>query len=38
MSKQLAGLSSLLIFFFSVIPGFTQSELPEGNGKKAVQT
>ncbi|HEX9147301.1 MAG TPA: cytochrome C [Candidatus Binatia bacterium] len=38
MSKELAGLSSLFIFFFSVIPGFTQSELPEGNGKKAVQT
>jgi virginiamycin B lyase len=38
MCKQLAGLSTLLIFFCSVIPAFAQSDLPEGSGKKAVQT
>ena len=37
MSRKIAGLSTLLIFFCSVIPAFTQSELPDGNGKKAVQ-
>ncbi len=38
MSQPLAVLSGLVIFFCSVIPAFTQSELPEGSGKKAVQT
>ena len=38
MSKQLAGLSTVVMFFCSALPVFTQSELPEGNGKKTVQT
>lgn len=37
MSKPLAVLSSLVVFFCSVSPAFTQGELPEGAGKKAVQ-
>jgi virginiamycin B lyase len=38
MSKRLAVVSSLLILCCAAISAFAQSDLPEGNGKKAVQS
>ena len=38
MSKQLLRSLPVIVFLYSVIPARGQSELPEGSGKKAVET